>query len=74
MAESLEPCPFLVEITEAYCGGSPRKKLIPLERMSEGSPCTGEGYRECPVYRELRARERGAAPEGGEDAAPARGR
>jgi hypothetical protein len=61
MTDSLEPCPFLEEITEVYCEGAPRKKL-PLARLSDGSPCTGEGWRECPVYRALQAKERGEAP------------
>jgi hypothetical protein len=60
-------CPYLVEVTMAFCGASPFKKLIPVDRLSPDSPCSGDAYLECPIYRELLAREgRGATESEGE--------
>lgn len=57
------PCPFLEEIVMAYCRAYPVKKLVPKYQMTTGSPCTAEGYPDCPFFREIMARLQSAAGE-----------
>ncbi len=55
-------CPYLTEVTMAFCRAYPVKKLVPSERVLTESACDGECYAKCPVYREATARLGGAAP------------
>lgn len=56
-------CPYLTEVTMSFCRAFPVKKLVPSDRVVTASPCDGECFGECPVYREAMARLGGAAPE-----------
>jgi hypothetical protein len=50
-------CPYLVEVTMAFCGASPFKKPIPVDRLSPDACCSGDAYLDCPIYRDLVAKE-----------------
>lgn len=50
------PCPFLEEIVMVYCRAYPVRKLVPKHQVTTRSPCTGEGYRECPFFKEITVR------------------
>ena len=52
-------CPYLTEVTMAFCRAFPVKKLVPSDRVVTTSPCDGECFGECPVYREATARLEG---------------
>ena len=56
-------CPYLIEVTVAFCGASPFKKPIPVNRLSPGSPCSDGPYAACPIYRERLANEARVATE-----------
>lgn len=56
-------CPYLDEVTMAFCGASPFKKPIAVERLSPDSCCLGDRYLECPIYRDLLAKEGSGAAE-----------
>lgn len=69
-------CPYLTEVTMSFCRAFPVKKLVPSDRVITESPCDGECFGACPVYREAMARasgqrreveqtSHGTAPEGG---------
>ena len=49
-------CPYLTEVTMSFCRAFPVKKLVPSDRVVTTSPCDGECFGECPVYREAAAR------------------
>lgn len=49
-------CPYLAEVTMSFCRAFPVKKLVPSGRVVTDSPCDGECYGECPVFREAAAR------------------
>jgi len=70
-------CPYLTEVTMSFCRAFPVKKLVPSDRVITDSPCDGEAYGACPVFREVTARESGAAgglEEASHHAAPQGGR
>lgn len=46
-------CPFLEEILMAYCRAYPIRKPVPKHQITTASPCMGEGYAQCPIFREL---------------------
>lgn len=54
-------CPYLTEVTMSFCRAFPVKKLVPSDRVVTASPCDGERFGECPVYREATARLEGTA-------------
>ena len=49
-------CPYLTEVTMAFCSAFPVKKLVPMRHVVTESACEGERYGSCPVFRELLAR------------------
>ncbi len=51
-------CPYLTQITMSFCAAFPVKKLVPTDRVVTDSPCDGEAFDACPVFRELLARRR----------------
>ncbi len=54
-------CPYLAEVTMSFCRAFPVRKLVPSDRVVTASPCDGECFGECPVYREAVARLGGTA-------------
>jgi hypothetical protein len=49
-------CPYLTEVTMAFCAAFPVKKLVPTRNVVTESACDGERFGACPVFRELQAR------------------
>ena len=49
-------CPYLTEVTMSFCRAFPVKKLVPSDRVVSASPCDGDCFGECPVFREATAR------------------
>jgi hypothetical protein len=49
-------CPYLTEVTMSFCRAFPVKKLVPTDRVVTATPCDGETYGTCPVFREVTAR------------------
>ncbi len=60
-------CPYLGQVTMAYCAAFPTKKPLRADRLEGPSPCLGDGFAECPFYREARERNRRDAGAGAED-------
>ncbi len=54
-------CPYLTEVTMAFCAAFPVKKLVPVGKVVTASPCEGEAFGSCPVFREVMARRSEAA-------------
>jgi hypothetical protein len=57
------PCPFLEEIVMVYCRAYPVRKLVPKHQITTTSPCTGEGYTQCSLFKEIMARLEAASGE-----------
>ncbi len=53
-------CPFFEEILVAFCRAYPVKKMVPSDRLQANCICTGEGYDDCPLFREVIAKLEGA--------------
>jgi hypothetical protein len=49
-------CPYLTEVTMAFCRAYPVKKLVPSERVVTESRCDSESFEDCPVFREVLVR------------------
>ncbi len=49
-------CPYLTQVMMSFCAAFPVKKLVPAARVVTDSPCEGETFTACPVFRELLAR------------------
>ncbi|MBI3989475.1 MAG: hypothetical protein HY347_07640 [candidate division NC10 bacterium] len=56
-------CPFLEEIVMVYCRAYPVRKLVPKHQITTGNPCAGEGYMNCPFFKEIMARLESASGE-----------
>lgn len=56
-------CPFLEEIVMVYCRAYPVRKLVPKHQITTGGPCMGEGYMDCPFFKEIVARLASASGE-----------
>ncbi len=54
-------CPYLTQVTMSFCAAFPVKKLVPTGRVVTDSPCDGDGFVACPVFREQLARRPEAA-------------
>jgi len=46
------PCPYLKEVVMLYCDAYQIKKMVPLDRLVSVSPCQGEGFVGCPLFKE----------------------
>ena len=53
-------CPYLKEVTMVFCRAYPVKKPVPIDRVTTASHC-GEGFEECPLFREAIEHARKAA-------------
>jgi hypothetical protein len=49
-------CPYLKEVVMLYCDLCPVKKLLPRDHVVSLMPCSAQDFKQCPLYRELRAR------------------
>jgi hypothetical protein len=49
-------CPYLTQVTMAFCRAFPVKKLVPTDRVLTESACEGDCYASCPVFREATVR------------------
>ncbi len=59
-------CPYLGQVRMVYCAAFPTKKLLRADRLEGPSPCLGDGFAECPFYREACERDRRYAGAGAE--------
>ena len=45
-------CPYLKEVSMVFCRAYPVKKPVPIDRVTTASTCEGEGFKECPLFRD----------------------
>jgi hypothetical protein len=48
-------CPYLREVVMLSCDAFPVKKMLPLDRITTGEPCSGH-FHVCPFFQERTAR------------------
>ncbi len=56
-------CPYLKEVTMVFCRAYPVHKPVPLDRVTTASTCAGQGFEECPLFKDAVAKARRAADE-----------